>query len=202
MQRSVSWSLYSHRRRSTLERERERKTIHARVPRTPMVWSERMRLSDGAFRRRCRMPKETSTSLFGTLAGPMAEMRGLLGHRIPHGVSVEVQVSCWFRGAACRNRANAFLKRPHTSLSTARPPGGVHRHTTTPRQRGTPNSIEGMPHEPCTKLKNLPRGLATQISRNQRPALLPRAPGHGNAAFFALFQGARKNTCMEHTQGR
>ena len=29
-----------------------------------------------------------------------------------------------------------FLKRPHTSLSTVRPPGGVHRHTTTPRQRG------------------------------------------------------------------
>ena len=28
------------------------------------------------------------------------------------------------------------LKRPHTSLSTARPPGGVHRHKTTPRQRG------------------------------------------------------------------
>ena len=31
---------------------------------------------------------------------------------------------------------NALLKRPHTSLSTARPPGGVDRHTTTPRQRG------------------------------------------------------------------
>ena len=31
---------------------------------------------------------------------------------------------------------NALLKHPNTSLSTARPPGGVHRHTTTPRQRG------------------------------------------------------------------
>ena len=29
-----------------------------------------------------------------------------------------------------------LLKHPHISLSTARPPGGVHRHTTTPRQRG------------------------------------------------------------------
>ena len=29
-----------------------------------------------------------------------------------------------------------FLKRPHTSLRTARPPGRVHRHTTTPQQRG------------------------------------------------------------------
>ena len=31
---------------------------------------------------------------------------------------------------------DALLKRPHTRLSTARPPGGVHRQTTTPRQRG------------------------------------------------------------------
>ena len=80
--------------------ERERKTIHARVPRTPVVWSERMRLSDGAFRRRYRMPKETFTSLCGTLAGPMAEMHGMLGHRIPHGVSVEVQVSVSIRWLA------------------------------------------------------------------------------------------------------
>ena len=33
-------------------------------------------------------------------------------------------------------RKRTFLKRPHTSLSTVRPPGGVHRHTTAPRQRG------------------------------------------------------------------
>ena len=31
---------------------------------------------------------------------------------------------------------NALLKHPNTSLSTARPSGGVHRHTATPRQRG------------------------------------------------------------------
>ena len=65
-----------------------------------MVWSERVRLSDGAFRRRYRMPKETFTSLCGTLAGPMAEMHGLLGHRIPHGVSVELQVSVSIRWLA------------------------------------------------------------------------------------------------------
>ena len=80
--------------------ERERNSIHARVPRTSMVWSERVRLSDGAFRRRYRMPKETFTSLCGTLAGPMAEMHGLLGHRIPHGVSVELQVSVSIRWLA------------------------------------------------------------------------------------------------------
>lgn len=80
--------------------ERERNTTHARVPRTPMVWSERMRLSDGAFRRRYRMPKGTFTSLCDTLAGPMADMHGLLGHRIPHGVSVEVQVSVSIRWLA------------------------------------------------------------------------------------------------------
>ena len=50
--------------------------------------------------RRYRMPKETFTSLCGSLAGPMAEMYGLLGHRIPHDVSVEVQVSVSIRWLA------------------------------------------------------------------------------------------------------
>ena len=41
-------------------------------------------------------------------------------------------------GSGMPKQKNALLKRPHTSLSTARPPGGVHCHhtTTTPRQRG------------------------------------------------------------------
>ena len=55
-------------------------------------------------------------------------------------------------------------------------------------ERPTPHFIEGIPHEPRTKCKNLSRDLATQISRNQRPALLPRAPGHGNAAFGPILR--------------
>ena len=48
---------------------------------------------------------------------------------------------CW-QGAGSGERhdetktKNELLERPHTSRSTARPPGGVHRHTRTPRQRG------------------------------------------------------------------
>ena len=65
-----------------------------------MVWSERMRLSDGAFRRRYRMPKATFTSLCDTIAGSIGEMHVLLGNRVPHGVSVEVQVSVSIRWLA------------------------------------------------------------------------------------------------------
>ena len=39
------------------EGERSRLSPHHRVPRTPMLWTERMRLSDNAFGRRYRMPK-------------------------------------------------------------------------------------------------------------------------------------------------